>query len=203
MKNLKLKNKQKGATLAIGMILLLIISVIAMTSMKSGLLQERMAAGLKNRELADAAAMSLLVEVERYLYSYYELNNGTTLDIGSDYMVTPREQTATSFRSQRDLSGGYVNVGGVSINTQYGGLLAAEPRFIIEPINSGSQGSAGTISYGNTMGEYVDAAAGGGSPDDGTKGSQDLMKYRIVSKATDTTGHLYSAFESVISVMVR
>ena len=203
MRNLKLKNKQSGAALAIGMILLLIISVIAMTSMKSGMLQERMAAGLKNRELADAAAMSLLVEIERYLYSYYELNNGTTLDLGSDYMVTPRGSYAIDFRNQRGLSGGYANVGGVSINTQYGGVLAAEPRFIIEPINSGSQGSAGTISFGDTDAEDDDASAGGSNPDDGAKSSQELMKYRIVSKATDTTGHLFSAFESVISVMVR
>ena len=57
------KNKQQGVALAIGMLLLLVVSVIGVTSMKSAMLQEKMASGVRHHEVADAAALSLLVEV--------------------------------------------------------------------------------------------------------------------------------------------
>jgi Tfp pilus assembly protein PilX len=206
--------QQEGAALVIGVILLMIISVIGITSMKSALLQDRMASGLKNRELADAAAMSLLVEAERWLFDYYIEGNAVALGIGSPFMLSPRSDEAYKFRTERslvDVAGtnedGWDNL--IDINAEFGGILAKNPKFIIEPQDEASFGggaAGGGTSYGITEGEADDGSAGstgGSSAADGTEGGGKLSLYRIVVKATDTTGHVISAFESVMSVKVR
>lgn len=186
MRKYKSKNKQAGVALAIGIVLLLIISLIGVNSMKSALLQERMAAGLKNREIADAAAMSLLVDIERWLYSYYQTNNGVTLGVGSNYMMVPRGNESYAFKTQRNLSGGWV--GPININSKFNGILAQEPRFIIEPLAGAL--ISGTTNFGATNGEGID-------------GDNPMALYRITAKATDTTGNIISGFESVMSVKIR
>lgn len=206
MKNLKFEKKQNGAALVIGIILLLIISVIGITSMKSALLQEKMASGLKNREIADAAAMSLLVEAERWLFDYYIQSNGVILGTGSPFMVPPRSDEAYDFRTQRELTGGWDNL--VDINSEFDGVLAENPRFIIEPQDDSSYSGATGYTLRNVLGEFDEGSAGstggGGANDgDGTEGGGKLLLYRIVAKSTDTTGHIISAFESVMSVQVR
>jgi len=183
----KQKNQQQGVALVIGMILLLIISVIGITSMKSALLQERMAAGLKNRELADAAAMSLLVNVEKWLYDNFETSNGVALTAGSPYVIEPGSPQAIAFRTSRNFNDGY-ELEGAYINAQYGGILANEPQFIIESIKSVVAASGGSVEF--------DGSAGGGEPGE-------LRLYKIITKATDTTGNLFSSFESVMSVKNR
>ena len=89
MKNTTNMKKQEGVALVIGLILLLVITVIGINSMKSALLQEKMSSTLKNRELADAAALTMLVAAERYLYNYYSIGNNTTLGTGAPFIVAP------------------------------------------------------------------------------------------------------------------
>ena len=68
--------KQNGAALAIGLILLVIITLMGYTSMKGTMLQEKMAAGLHNRTLANSGANSALREGEDFLYHLVEETNG-------------------------------------------------------------------------------------------------------------------------------
>lgn len=199
MKNLKFKHNQQGVALAVGMILLLIVSIIGVTSMKSAILQEKMASGLKNRELADAASLTLLVGVEKYIYDLFIGANSVVIGSGSAYTYAPRSVESNSFRSERNLNGGFDFGSVLAVNAQFGGILDAEPQFIIEPskdINS----DLGISS--STLGEYDDNAAGisgGGN----ASLSSILYTYRIVTKATDTTGQVISAFESVMSIKTR
>ncbi len=197
MKTIKNKNKQKGVALVIGMILLLIISVIGITSMKSALLQEKMAAGLKNRELADAAALSLLVGVEKWLFDYYEISNAVILSPGGQYIMEPNSTDAIAFRTSRDFLGGY-ELSGANINSEYGGILANEPRFIIEGVDPLVVGS-GSVEFDTASGG---SSGGGGAADGGSVPGQ-LLIYKIIVKSTDTTGNLFSMFESVMSVKIR
>ena len=213
MKTNKFKQKQKGVALAIGILLLLVVSMIGITSMKSALLQEKMAASLKNREYADAAAIALLRAGERYLNTFYITSNGTNLSPGIGPVVSPRSDIARKFRSKRDLSTGFTHPFGVNLmdffrNGALNNVLKQEPMFIIEDIESvTARGPSALSSYLDTTGETDDGSAGsnsGQNADSGTGsgiGRYDVKKYRIISKATDSTGNLYVGFESVVSVM--
>jgi type IV pilus assembly protein PilX len=200
MKNFKYKGKQQGIALAVGMILLLIISIIGVTSMKSAILQEKMAAGLKNRELADAAALSLMVEAEKFVYDYHIASNSVVLGSGGQYIEEPRSDVSEYFRKTRALDTGYsLNT---SINSQFGGILKYEPRFIIEATHELANNSSGATAFGTTEAEQDGSTAGDASRGGGELTSR-LYTFRIVSKATDTTGHVFSAFESVMTVKIR
>jgi len=200
------KSKQKGAALAIGMMLMLIISSISITAMKTSLMEEKMATGLKNREIADSAALSLLAHIEGYLFNYYLNSNGTALQAGSPYILIPRSEEANNFRNTNSMEYGYSELNGTSINSQLGGILSLEPRFIIEEASNSIAGkdSAGN-SYAKT-GAEEDNAAAASSSNGGATGDESnaiIQIYRIMTKSTDTTGFAISAFESVMSVQVR
>ncbi len=68
--------KQQGAALAIGLILLVVITLMGYTGMKSTILQEKMAAGLHNRALANSGANSAIRQGEYFLYNLVDLTNG-------------------------------------------------------------------------------------------------------------------------------
>ncbi len=72
-------NKQHGAALAIGLILLLIITLMGYTGMKGTILQEKMAAGLHNRTLANSGANSAIRQGETFLYNLVEVTNGISV----------------------------------------------------------------------------------------------------------------------------
>jgi len=193
------KIKQQGVALAIGMILLLTVSIIGITSMKSAMLQDRMAAGLKNKELSDAAALSMLAAAEYWLYVYFKIGNGTALVADScRYCLDARSNGAINFRIEKSLnsSSGFSYPDGVSINEMYGGILAAEPRFIIEALEGVGVETESGIMYLDTGGETV----GGGV--DGNE-INPLKFFRVVSKATDNSGNIYSAYESIYSLVPR
>jgi Tfp pilus assembly protein PilX len=198
MKNYTIKS-QNGAALAMGMVLLLIISIIGITSMKSALLQEKMSAGLKNKELADTAALSLMVEVERYLTKKYETSNGTSTGLGNQYIIDPHSDLSHSFRKDRNLTDGFDYINGTDINSLSGGILAAEPKFIIELAVSLNTGGGGGV-YTDTQAEADDNSVAGGEQ---INTGSEMKYFKIVTKATDTTGHNFSAFESFISVVDR
>ena len=196
------KNKQTGAALAIGMMLLLIISAIGITSMKSAILQEKMAAGLKNRENADAAALVLLRAAEKWLFNYYKQSNDTILSPGIGAVIEPRSDMAYNFRSERNLSDGWTHPGGLVLKNIFS--LADEPRYIIEDFESivdVAGGGSGT-SFTTTDGESDNSNAGSNDGQDGSD-TFTVLLYRLVSKANDSTGHLYTGFESVYSTVVR
>lgn len=217
MKTYKFKQKQQGVALAVGMMLLLVVSMIGITSMKSALLQEKMAASLKNREYADAAAIALQAAGESYLHTYYQNSNNTLLAPGIGPIVAPRSDVVHSFKSNRNLSEGTTHPFGISLmdffrNGQIAEVLAEEPKLLIEDIEAsfaGTNSTSGGIAYLATRGETDDGSAGSNSGqnadagDGSGTGGIEVKKYRIISKATDSTGNLYAGFESVVSVVTR
>ncbi|MDJ1140710.1 PilX N-terminal domain-containing pilus assembly protein [Marinicella sp. X102] len=72
-------NKQQGAALAIGLILLVIITLMGYAGMKGTILQEKMAAGLHNRNLANSGANSAIRQGEFFLYNLVEVTNGVNV----------------------------------------------------------------------------------------------------------------------------
>lgn len=203
---MKKQFKQRGAALVIGMLLLLIITTISITAMKTSMLEEKMAGGLKNKEIADSAALSLLKEVERYLFNYFAISNGTSLQAGSQYVLHPRSEQSYAFKNSSEVKNGFSGINGVLINESLGGILKEEPQFIIEEVSNatGGKDSKGNA-YAKTDAEIDNAGAassanGGGTGDESTT---EIKLFRIVAKSTGATGHSVAAFESVMSVQIK
>jgi Tfp pilus assembly protein PilX len=180
MKNFK--SKQIGAALAIGMLLLLIITVVGITSMKSAMLQEKMSANLTIREIIDSASLTQLVAAENLLFNYYQVSGNTVL--GED---NPYSGDYDAMRVDRDMDDGHSTIGGVSIKEKYLEILGFdalkdEPTFVIEYIPTG----------GSVTGEF--------DSETDNESVNYIQLYKIISKANDAKGNLYSAFESVMSV---
>ena len=193
----KTKKSQRGATLAIGLILLLIMTLIGVTALKTTALQEKMAGGLHNKVLAEAGVESALREAEDYLWNYYQNSNGVplianlTASVGVHSWNAP---DAIAFRTSKD----WVNTG-----TEYGnnnshkltGIhvsanLKKEPRYIIEEIvNSGSGGSETTIAeFGET-----EISSGYG------ESSGLLRSFRITARSVSGDGKITSMAQSVFT----
>ena len=98
---------------------------------------------------------------------------------------------AHSFRTNRDLTEGFdfLSLGGHTIasqviSTKTGETLAEEPKYIIENLTEG---------VGNAATGELDEGGSAGGP------SEVPVYYRIVTKAVDDSGKMFSAFESTIS----
>lgn len=74
--------REKGSALIVGLILLLVITLLAITGMRNTIMQERMAGNMYDRNLAFQASEGALRAGEQWL----ETNNLTTLE-GADPLV--------------------------------------------------------------------------------------------------------------------
>ena len=63
----KLMNKQKGSVLIISLIILVAMTLIGITAMRTSVMQEKMAGNMRNKELALQAAEATLREAEQYI----------------------------------------------------------------------------------------------------------------------------------------
>jgi len=179
------KKRQQGVALAIGMILLLVIAVIGIHSMKSALLQEKMAGGLANLAAAETASYSVLVSVENHLNVISQTNNGLrgeSCDICEDNpseAMRPSDPSVQGsyryFKSKKDLSIGRIFAG--SIATIKASLnLAADPVYLAYYLSDGG------VNLGD---DYT----------------IELDNFVIVAKSTDPTGNIFVVSESVYTTV--
>ncbi|MFC3195067.1 PilX N-terminal domain-containing pilus assembly protein [Marinicella sediminis] len=177
--------QQQGATLVVGMILMLIMTFIGLTSMKNTALEEKMAASLRNKSLSEGGAESALRAAEDFLWNYYATSNGLALvadETGTFGVYTLGAPDAQAFRSGREWS---------TLGTEHDydftsaedAFLQKNPRYIIEEI-SGGAGFVGLAEFG----------------DDGYGGSAGLLRnYRITAKSVSGDGKIIEVVESVFS----
>lgn len=183
----KYKNKQQGATLAIGLILLLIMTLIGVTAMKTTALQEKMAGGLRNKALAEGGVESALREGESYLWNYFSTSNGVALvadEIASFGVYSWEAPNALAFRNARK----WVNIG-----TEYqhdltdvgSASLKERPRFIIE---EAVQGDVGLAEFG----------------DDGYGSSAGILKtFRVTARSMSGDGKITEVAESIFTTRTK
>ena len=176
---------QQGATLVMGLILMLILTFIGVTSMKNTALEEKMAASLRNKTQSESGAESALRDAEDYLWNYYATSNGLSLvadEQGTFGVYVFGAPDALAFRASREWS---------DLGTEYSEDFTAEgdaklqknPRFIIEEISAGA-GFVGLAEFG----------------DDGYAGSAGLLRnYRITARAVSGDGKTIDMVESVFS----
>jgi len=188
------KIHQSGATLVVGLILLLVMTLIGVTSMKSTALEEKMAASLRNKVLAEGGVESALREAENFLWSYFADSNGLELvaDENATFGVyTLDTPTALDFRQSKQ----WLNVGTEHSHnfTDIGNAsLFKNPRYIIEEINVGTNGAffaPPTFGYG------------GGSGSDGNSGV--LRIFRITARSYSGDGKIIEKAESVFSTRTK
>jgi len=203
MKKIKSQSKQQGVALAIGIILLLVIAVIGVTSMKSALLQEKMSGGLARKGFADTAAYTLLVGVENYLYKQYQNNNGVETPecsyCGDRGEI--RGDNWYSFISSKNMDLGFTYPTSLNLITALKGNLHDEPKFLVYPIIADELLTDSGDAMGVTVGEEDGGAAGGSSGALGdSQPASGLDFYKIASKANDSTGNTYVIYESVFAI---
>ncbi|MEZ5472565.1 MAG: PilX N-terminal domain-containing pilus assembly protein [Marinicella sp.] len=210
--------KQQGAALAVGLILLVIITLIGYTGMKSTMLQEKMAAGLHNRSLANAGAHSALREGEKFLYNLVDNTNGVKAtgtpngDLFNIYSMYQRVGDPTSGANvfaEAFKTNDWSTVNGTQTAKNYttitepGAALRVQPEYIIQHIRStdvipgvfgGSSSSGGTHEFGDNG-----AGSGGGGGGGGTGNVQDT--YLITAKSRSGDGNSFAISQTVYTVV--
>lgn len=156
--------KQQGAALAVGLILLLIITLMGYAGMKGTMLQEKMAAGLHNRSLAMAGANSAVRAGESFLYNLIDVTNsvqatgtptGSMFNLYSynsdpnDYSSPPNPNVELFKQRNWTSTAGTIHGNDFTTST-YNGALSQQPQYIIEelPYEFGNDKSKNIIRIG-------------------------------------------------------
>ena len=209
MMKLNRKNKQKGVTLAIGLMLLLIIAVIGVTSMKSALMQEKMAGAMIKHDFVEAGANSMLISAENYVFELYRDNNGTE-DLSCAFCITtsdgdailPTDDLYQNFISQKNMLSGDTYPGSNSsellpVKDGVYGQLADLPRFMISKITKNIDG--GTIDP-----EFDGGSTGSSSGNTGVQKQETRFDFfTIAAKANDLDRNYYIVLQSVFAVVIN
>lgn len=128
---------QQGAVLIVGLIMLLLLTVIGMSSIRGTDLQERMAGNARNHNLAFQASEAAIRSAENYLSGA----SITPFQSGAGYHKDLTETTPPPFWSVTDWAGKGVKL---ADNTLAG--VPEQPRYAIEQleviISPGNYGSA-------------------------------------------------------------
>jgi len=199
MKNLQ---KQNGAALVVGLVLLLIITLMGYTGMKGTMLQEKMAAGIHNRTLANSGANSALRAGETKLYNLVKETNGVNV------VGTPNGEFKNLYSYLSRLDDETSDVNPIveefleqNWNTSYGtehdfkfttlthnGALKRIPKYLIYELPwNASEG--GTQEFGSGIGNVGDSAT--------TK----QQSFVVVGKSQSGDGLSYSLVSSLYTVV--
>lgn len=185
----RLPRRQRGATLVVGLLFLVLMTLVATVAMRQSITQERMAGGLRNYSLARNGAESAARQAERSLFDYYLTSNGAVL-VGDAIASQGVHMIGgvAAYRADRALDGG------VGPSTQFDSAihdftdtsaaataaLAAQPEFAIEDLGRVRPPGAGPQGEGGATGKENYEGSGGGSP----AGNSDIRMYRVTAKST-------------------
>lgn len=156
---------QRGATLLVGLVMLLLMTVIGLAAMRGSGMQELMAGNMRDRNLAFQSAEAGLRAAEDVL-------NGATLPAfdGSQagYAQDIDGSKRTGFWSAYSWQAGSV------LTTMGLDRVAAQPRFVIEEVSS-------TVVNAGADGSAIDFAS--------SLKSEDIVYYRVTSRGVGGTAN--------------
>ncbi len=192
--------RQQGAALAVGLILLLIITLMGYAGMKGTILQEKMAAGLHNRSLAYGAANSAVRNGEEYLYTLVARTNGVNVkgtpgatffniyshlqDSGSNPSLG-LNTTVEGFKQRNWNSGAGMAHDYDFTNASFNGALQRRPEYIVEELIGATQ-AHGSQEFGGSSG-----------------GDANLQKaFLITGKGPSGDGNTIALTQSMYTVVV-
>jgi type IV pilus assembly protein PilX len=167
---------QRGAALIVGLIMLLLLTLIGVAGMRDTLLQQKMIANTKDREIALQAAESALLAAGKSLTGILKVNMTNSAGLYDLSTASPSllERTGTEAAFWNNWGSGSWNSGNsVAYNRALTGVVASEPpRYVVEKLpldgfgaagGSGGSGSAtsGMVTAGDVVGEPAIVAGGG------------------------------------------
>lgn len=182
--------RQRGVVLAVGLILLLVMTLIMIVAMSGSILQERMAGAMRNESIADVGADSALRDGEMWVWRQIVAAGGQLTISATAYPLRPDSSSATGFRSGYawPASGGsQYGTGGAGISfpvTDYYSM-ARTPSYIVEGL--GEVGSSSSVE------------SHGGS---GNTLNESLHYYRITGRSTGGNEGVVRTAESTFSISV-
>lgn len=159
---MKNQQTQQGAVLVISMIILLLLTILGVTSMRSTSLEERMAGNARDSHLAFESAEAALINAERFLDTVAVT---AAFDVsGIDGLYASDSELKSAYPSYKkietyvDWSGGDSNRGYLSAtNIGTGQGLASPPRYVIQ-LTGAPQG----VAVDNLNLQNYGSGAGGG-----------------------------------------
>jgi type IV pilus assembly protein PilX len=142
--NIRSPQKEHGAVLIVSLIMLLIVTMIAVSSMQGTVMEEKMAGNTRDRNLAFQTAESSLREAENYVEGLASM--GTFAGSGGLYGLTDSEPYYTDAATWNDTS--YHVVG----SAPYGSYAA--PRYFVKHYTTvkGTEGALNMSGYGDNKG---------------------------------------------------
>ena len=158
-------NKQKGAVLAVSLILLLVMTLLAVSNLQNIVLQEKMTMAVREGHISLEIAESGLVDAENYIET---LALASFSDTGAGGLYSKNNGPADYFASANWVSGKYKTA-----DTEIDGTRAI---YYIEDLGvivdaGGDMGDINMMGYGQTT--------GGG----------DIEVFKIVSRTTGKSGN--------------
>lgn len=201
------QNKQQGAALAVGLILLLIITLMGYASMKGTMLQEKMAAGLHNRSLAYAGANSAVRAGEEFIFNLVQQTNGVNIKGTPDAKfygiyshlntldsdpIQGLNTTVEGFKQRNWTSSAGIDHSHDFTSASSNGALERRPQYIVEEIvGAGSQaldsqefGAANGGGDGNIQKAFL--ITGKGPSGDGNSIALTQSMYTVVVSSSST-----------------
>lgn len=192
-------NTEKGATLVIALIILLVMSMIGISNMQSSTLQERMAANTKQKTIARVAAESALNKAEAWLttnmrspdhLSRFNGSNGLYSSVRNRFHeAVPITQGTEAIADVTDASN-WTSRGhsdGTTTNLIDSELVDQQPKYVIEFIGR----DAGT-GYRDVLSQDYENKKGGASGAD-----INPFMFRIVAIGWGKDPNIYSVLESI------
>ncbi len=150
-------HRQQGAVLVVSLLLLLVLTVLALTASQSTRLQERMAGNARDTDLAFQAAEAGLREAEARLDTLAAANGGRPTDCGPDQNCDVRQRSVDYIDFARDddwwstngleYGGDEQQISGIVRDPEYHTEVWAEVR---DTLTVGRPGAAGTAFYVHT-----------------------------------------------------
>ena len=154
---MKPMQQQRGAVLIISMIILLLLTILGVTSMRTTQLEERMAGNARDRHVAFEAAEAALIDAETFVQTIvteipFDLNGGDGLY--SDV------ESLNNIETYVDWSGGDPTRGFLTAtNIGTGEGVATSPKYVIQRIEQGTQSPSGNANVSVGTGYSNRAAA--------------------------------------------
>lgn len=122
--------RQDGAALLVCLIILVLLTLMGLTTMKSSLLQEKIAGGGADKALAFEAAELALRDAERYIDT--SLTSTSAFADGCINSLCLPATDGSALAETVDWSGSAVGVYGAGTGAAALGGVARQPRYIIE-----------------------------------------------------------------------
>lgn len=135
-------SNQQGAALIVALIILLLMTLIGIFAMRGGVMQEKMANNLRDRELAHQAAEIALRDAERFISSLVNRPDPTVSGANSNIYtlnstdLDPDTTNAQPWWQERDATWWANNAN--SVASVLPGNVAVAPRYVIEEIGQKS-----------------------------------------------------------------